>query len=252
MRLFRASGSSAPSRQRQVASVAAIGAVSAALAISLTSWAGILAPIAIPFGCLIVFLTWWKWHSLSASARAAVLACAVTVIWFGSIDLTVVFERCDHCLTPRVVVNVRVLTCVVASVERTRDESLVSKMASELGMGCPHRFSEWPKRRYMGMVVPVDLASEGQGDWMLGDGEAHEWYGESERQQLRQLSRANPGLADEFRERVLFQHDYRYLSSLVNRIRSSDPATDTKEMEANRRRRDSSTSDKSPVCAAAN
>jgi hypothetical protein len=79
------------------------------------------------------------------------------------------------------------------------------------------------------MVVPVELASEEQGDWLLGDGEAHEWYGESERQQLYQLGLANPGLADEFRERVLFQHDYRYLSSLVNQIRSRGPATDAKE-----------------------
>ena len=147
------------------------------------------------------------------------------LIWFGSIDLTVVFERCDHCLTPRVVVNVRVLTWVVASVEQRRYEPLASRLASDLGAGCPHRFLKWPKRRFLGAIVPIELSSEEQGDWLLGDGEAHEWYGESEREHLQQLSKANPGLADEFRERVLFRHDYRYLSSLVNQIRSRSPAT---------------------------
>ena len=78
------------------------------------------------------------------------------------------------------------------------------------------------------MIVPLELASEEQGDWLLGDGETHEWYGESEREHLQQLSLTNPGLADEFRERVLFQHDYRYLSFLLNRIRSRGPATNDK------------------------
>ena len=252
IRLFQTNDRSAVFHSRQVIIVAivAVAIVATASAVwtnPLAPFAGtmliltILMTTALLFGCFIVFLSWWKWRSLSIIARVTGSICATILIWFGAVDTTHVFERCDHCLASRWVTNVRVLAYVVDSTVGRQYMHLEGFLASDLGVKCPHRFASWPKGRSLGMVVPFGIWNREQGDYLLGDMLINNpypeldkifGYDESARERLRQLHLKNPGLADEFRERVLFQCDREYFKSLLNQIRSDDPVAETpKETE---------------------
>ena len=231
MRLFQGSDRSTVSRPRRRAGVIAITAAIAVLPIFLASRTGTLSCVAIASGFLIALLTWWKWSLLSAITRATGCICAAVLLWTGTMTLTVLFQRCDNCHSTRMVFEVSCLGCVVGTGERRHYDSLTSRMASELGANCPHHFSAWPKRRYVGMVIPVELATVEQGDWLLSDGDRYEWYGESQRNQLQRLSAEDPGLANEFRDRVLLHHDYGFLSAIVEKIFPRRPEADGDEKD---------------------
>lgn len=193
-----------------------------ALSVLAASWywwrAGTLPFAAICFGCAMGFLAWRVKARLHVALTALITVCAVVLMWLGSVDLLAFFERCDYCGSARVFVQVRLFTHVVLVHELRSYETLESRMAADLGTTCPHRFSSWPKRRYLGALIPIDLAYEGQGDWELTDWTCYEWYEEYGRDRLKELAIKDPELPQTFRQRVLFEHDYEYLRALVRRI----------------------------------
>lgn len=190
---------------------------------------GATASIILSVGFLCIFLTWSLWEAIPAIARAGTIIVGIVMTWFGAVDLTGEYERCEYCRSYRQVVKVRVLGVSVVRRTVSEYEYLASRLAADLGTRCPHSYRSGLCVRLYGMLISASIAPEEAGGYLLEDGKSYEWYGQEERRKWRRLGATIPGFADDFRRRVLFEHDFEYFHSLLNRIRTCKGMDESEE-----------------------
>jgi hypothetical protein len=104
--------------------------------------------------------------------------------------------------------------------QETRDhETLVSKVASDVGAECTHpELSRWHKHRWWGLLICAHPCFNGI--TRLSDVGASEWYDDKARALVRQMASDDPSLRDEFANRVLKHRDSEYWKAFVARVKS--------------------------------
>lgn len=136
-------------------------------------------------------------------ALAGVLALAA--MWFLTVDGSWFVEDCDYCHMGWDVMQYRVCGVVIHE-RRLPSETIMAKIAEDLGVPCPHKVRRWHKYRFWGLVYPACPAISGI--YRIGDD--REWYDERAAELVRLMGRENPDLAREYRQKVLLDFDGAY------------------------------------------
>ena len=133
--------------------------------------------------------------------------------WFLCVDGAIFVENCPDCLYGRDVYQIRIFTIPIY--QHTIDEhtSITQRIAIDLGAECKHpNLSHYHKWRFWGLLIPQEIHPGI--DSMTGD----DWYDDKARAVVKEMVKTNPSLRDEFANRVLKNHDWKYLKVFVQRV----------------------------------
>ncbi|HVU09151.1 MAG TPA: hypothetical protein VHG89_11475 [Verrucomicrobiae bacterium] len=133
--------------------------------------------------------------------------------WFLCVDGIIFVESCPDCMYGRDVFKIRIFTIPIY--QHTIDEhtSITQRIAMDLGAECKHpNLSGYEKWRFWGFLIPQEVHPGI--DWMTGD----DWYDDKARAIVKEMVKTNPSLRDEFANRVLKNHDWKYLKAFVQKV----------------------------------
>ncbi len=137
-----------------------------------------------------------------------------SAFWFLCIDGAIFVESCPDCLYGKDVYQIKIFTIPIY--QHTIDEhtSITQRIAIDLGAECKHpNLSGYEKWRFWGLLIPQELHPGI--DWMSG---GDDWYDDKARVIIKEMVKTNPSLPDEFANRVLKNHDWKYLHSFVLQV----------------------------------
>lgn len=141
---------------------------------------------------------------------------AVLLLWFGGVDRVQYEEDCLDCQLGRTIYQTRLATAPVLEAIEERP-SLLSMAAEDLGVPCPHdHVHRWLAERRLGLVLVIFE------DHVLHPTQ-RPWYPPCAREAARSLAEAEPELPQEFRSRVISDHDWGFWTGLRERIFASCP-----------------------------
>jgi hypothetical protein len=94
-------------------------------------------------------------------------------------------------------------------------DSILQKMATDIGTECkhPNMSSGYQKWRFWGLLIPDEIHP---GIDRLSGGD--DWYDDKARAIVKEMIKTNPALRDEFANRVLKNHDWKYLKTFVQDV----------------------------------
>ena len=133
--------------------------------------------------------------------------------WFLCIDGAIFVESCPDCLYGKDVYQIKIFAIPIY--QHTIDEHtlITQRIAIDLGAECKHpNLSGYEKWRFWGLLIPQELHPGI--DWMTDD----DWYDDKARDVVKEMVKTNPSLRDEFANRVLKNHDWKYLKSFVRQV----------------------------------
>jgi hypothetical protein len=149
------------------------------------------------------------------------IAIAATAIagWFLAVDFSWFEESCPACLESRTILQYRVCGCAVHEDTQVRP-SVIQRASADLGVPCSHPAVErWHKHRWWGLAVcrcPCINGTVG----VAGD---PAWYDRNLAAKVKSLRASRPEISEEFRRRVLVDHDREYWQALLAEMESSEP-----------------------------
>jgi hypothetical protein len=154
--------------------------------------------------------------------RTLIVASSVAllpVLWFLLVDWSWFEESCPDCLYARSVFQYRVGTVVVN--ERTAEHhSLIERVAEALGTPCRHpSLCRWHKHRWWGLCFCAHPCSNGTSQLAVDENLV---LGDEFLAHLGRRAGGDPQLADEFRRRVLQQHDWPFWHELLSKESLND------------------------------
>jgi hypothetical protein len=139
------------------------------------------------------------------------------LFWFLGVDSFWFNERCGNCHYERDAVQYRVFGAVIY--ERSQDHHAIMELvARDLGAVCLHQdidLNRIKMYRFRGLCIhdgPIIHRT-----WRLSGGES--WYTEELAAKVRILARDNPELGEEFRNRVVYGHDWNYWGRFIRELR---------------------------------
>ena len=138
----------------------------------------------------------------------------IVAFWLLGVDCSWFVEECPDCSFGRDIIQYRILTIPIY--QRSREyNSVLQKIATDIGAECEHpNLVRWHKHRYWGLLICAYPCINGTYR-MSGD---DSWYDNKARAIVKEMVRANPSLRDEFAERVLKNHDWKYLKVFVQKV----------------------------------
>ena len=145
-----------------------------------------------------------------------VIACVSLIgLWFLGVDKSVFLEECSDCLYQKDIIQYRIFTIPVHQKE-IEHHSFLELTALALEAPCPHRnLQRWHRHRRWGLCFCAYPCINGiQGL----DTDLESWYTEDLITKLKSKLAEDPTLGKEFRQRVLYDHDNRYLEDFKAEI----------------------------------
>ncbi len=141
---------------------------------------------------------------------------AVVALWCLLVHRCMGVLGCEACGYNAIYTDIRIAGYTVHRGVQVRRITLQARIAEDLGAPCEHPdLREYPvHQRYWGLCICFDrrpFAMEMNLDYQ-------EVYTEQFRDQIRRLVRRQPGLAEEFRQRVLYEHEWQYFRAFRERI----------------------------------
>ena len=141
--------------------------------------------------------------------RIAILLLVVilsVVLWFLGIDRSWFVEGCDDCNFTRDVVQYRILGIPIHEIVREY-HPVYARVASDLGAPCLHQHHfRWHKHRWWGLCYCAWPCINGI--FYLGADDS--WYSAELIEKVKAKGVIYLKLAEEFRQRVLYNHDWDY------------------------------------------
>ncbi len=135
-----------------------------------------------------------------------------SAFWFLGVDESIFVKSCPDCNYVEDVYQIRIFTIPIY--QHTQEHvSILQKIAMDIGVECQHpNLSGYHKWRFWGLLIPEEIHPGI--DRMTGD----DWYDDKARAIVKELVKANPSLPDEFANRVLKNHDWKYLKAFVQQV----------------------------------
>ena len=170
---------------------------------------------------LLLLIAAWRWRRARLLVRVLIGAAAVALLWMAAVDWYWVGEICQDCRRARSFIQIRVYTIPVYE-ETIREYDTIERVAKDLGLTCLHVHSSrtglW---RRWGLVYPLLLPFCGTRSQL----EQHtDWYDDAAAEIVRAKGQASPRIVDEFRQRVLVDHDWQYAETFLAEVRRSRSA----------------------------
>jgi hypothetical protein len=149
-----------------------------------------------------------------------------SAFWFLCVDGSIFIKSCPDCWYGEDVYQIRIFTIPIYQHVEQHD-SILQKIAIDIGTECkhPNMSSGYQKWRFWGLLIPDEIHP---GIDRLSGGD--DWYDDKARAIVKEMVKTNPALRDEFADRVLKNHDWKYLKTFVQRVialRDKNPAPDT-------------------------
>jgi hypothetical protein len=145
------------------------------------------------------------------ASGAATMAVAA---WFAVVDFSWFVESCPDCLCQRSALEWRVLEYPVRQ-SILVEPNLIEQVATDLGVPCGHpSLQRWHKHRWWGLCICANPCHNGI-NGLAGD---PHWYDANLSSKVRELAKAEPGLPQEFRQRVFVDHDREYWLAFRDRL----------------------------------
>lgn len=139
---------------------------------------------------------------------------AGTMFWFASVDRYATIEFCQRCPIHHFQYDYRFLGISVYVEVIDEHDALVAQIASDLGLPCVHEYVGFPLARRWGLLYYQGYSS----CICCLVGPDHD-YVRSLRPKVLKLTRDQPGLKDEFYDKVVVGRDWKYLQALVDSLR---------------------------------
>lgn len=140
----------------------------------------------------------------------------VVVAWFLFVDWSWFVESCPDCGSDWSRTYFRVFGMPIS--EKTYPNTMMLELVSaDLGVSCTHpNLTRWHKHRWWGLCVCAYPCRNG----IIGfAGDAAE-YDDAMATRVKTLAEEDPKLGQEFRQRVLVEHDYDYWFAFVERLKT--------------------------------
>jgi hypothetical protein len=122
-------------------------------------------------------------------------------------------------------VETRVFGILVSQRFHTEMESFDARIAHDLGAACPHCFVRGLVGRRHGLLLPAFSAQIPFSFFP----DAPEWYEKNSTAIIAGLKARNPGVAREFRDRVLLNPDHAYRRRLMQTMRDLCPESEKRK-----------------------
>ena len=142
---------------------------------------------------------------------AAFLIFAAVVFWFTAVDWSWFVDECPDCGYDRDVFQDRIFGHPVS--ERFAERVTLTQLVSiDLGVECTHpHMQRWHKHRWWGLCVCKSPCLNGSYT-LLWD---YSWYDANVSSKIAALAERDPTLKTRYVERVLRDHDYDYMRSVL-------------------------------------
>jgi hypothetical protein len=138
------------------------------------------------------------------------------VLWFLCVNRCVGVQECGNCGYRADYVDYRVCGITVARRTYTQGTPFLARIAEDLGAPCEHpAWRDILLRRYWGLVLCFKWDHAGM--QMVGDSKYR--YTKRFQEAVRQLAKDRPGLAEEFRDRVIYAHDREFWEEVLELLR---------------------------------
>ncbi|HVU26241.1 MAG TPA: hypothetical protein VHG71_00630 [Verrucomicrobiae bacterium] len=137
-----------------------------------------------------------------------------SAFWFLCVDESIFVKSCPDCDYGEDVYQIRIFTIPIYQHTEQHD-SILQKIALDLGAECkhPNMSAGYQKWRFWGLLIPDEIHL---GIDSLSGGD--DWYDDKARAIVKEMVKANPSLRDEFANRVLKNHDWKYLKTFVQKV----------------------------------
>lgn len=154
-------------------------------------------------------------------------APALGLLWLVAVDRSRFLEECDYCRSRSDVTRYRVLGITVSETRHERP-TLRSRVAEDLGAPCPHSYQRRHQHRWWGLVYcarpPIrdssirDSSIKDSSIRETDQRSADQWYSRPIARIVRSIGRQRPELSEEFRRKVLFDHNLQYWRRFVEEL----------------------------------
>lgn len=153
---------------------------------------------------------------------AVVALIAPTLVWFLAVDFSVFHESCPDCHSDRDIGQYRVFGYPVRE-DIFEHPSSIERVSADLDVPCSHANRErWHANRLWGLCICACPCHRG----IVRLSDDLSWYDEHAVAEVKSLAAANPGLAEEFRSRVLVEHDLDYWRAFMDKLRGANENAD--------------------------
>jgi hypothetical protein len=179
---------------------------------------------------LIVPAVRWRRRGLVLIVRAMMALLGIGVLWMVAVDRSWVRELCPDCELDRDILQYRVLRIPIHEEIVAEHLTATCRIATDLGIPCQHCFQRVLMTRYWGLFFPAHPCFCGTVRLT-----STEWYDDGMAEIVRARGQESPGLAEEFRRRVLVEHDDKYAYTFFvdlkrRKASSSQPQTPDKSL----------------------
>ncbi len=146
--------------------------------------------------------------------KITIIVLGLALAWLLGIDKSHFAENCGDCFLSRTILQYRIFTFPVYEKVFER-KSPISMVAFDLGVQCEHgQLEHWQKQRWWGLLLRFSEGYPGITAMTWNE----ELYDDVSVAKLKALLKSNPGLPEEFRQRVLIEHDKTYWQELREQI----------------------------------
>ncbi len=156
----------------------------------------------------LVLFTWavrCRRRGMFLPLRYLAVALGIGTLWMVAVDRSAIYEKCPDCNLDRNICQWRLFRIpLYESIIREHNTS-TSRIAADLGEPCAHQFGRAYLSRYWGLFFPAHPNFSGI-ICLVED----EWYDENVSEIVRAKGRASPGLAQEFHQKAIVEHDHAY------------------------------------------
>jgi len=146
----------------------------------------------------------------------AFIVAGFVVIWFVAIDWSYFEEGCGNCLYHKSVYQYRVLGIPIHE-KTTEYHSVIELVAQDLGVPCQHRgYYRTHRQRWWGLCYcrrPCIMGTT----HIASDQEF--WYTAEIKKTAKAMISENPAVGEEYRQRVVIEHDWEYWRNFVKRLK---------------------------------
>ena len=155
--------------------------------------------------------------------KPTTVACLLLLggLWFVAVDWSWFVHDCPDCGYEKDVAQYRVFTIPVHESIR-ESQSIIQQVATDLGVSCKHlNTKSWHKHRWWGLCFCKSPCINGT--YRLSGGESS--YNQSDSHKVATLAANDPAIATEFSRRVLEQHEFTFVKTVLDkaRVRPSYP-----------------------------
>jgi hypothetical protein len=149
---------------------------------------------------------WWSLKNTKISRILIFSFFGLLLVWFLLVDKSWFVESCPDCLWSSNIIQYRFCTFVIRE-HATEEYSMISAVADELGVPCSHsKVERWHKQKWWGLAFCCCPCKSGISG-LMSDGYR---ISESIHSKIKSLIDANPNLPNEFKQKVLIDHDMEY------------------------------------------